>query len=222
MPISKRTIPDKTAKPGQAQLELDALLFPHKTFGSTSLTAPGSPSDATNNPSGELCLNQDPEISLALKKIDDLRAEETKAMLALAQADTNRSLWLEVEQNNAEIFRASKQFHYDVHKNHISTEFEAAEDQQLAIQRRQASEQGTIAQADYELARNALNEVRDQLASAKREYQALLKYRLTGQMEEDVNEQLNPFAGFGAWGQKYGWYLLAFIVFAALVLLYIH
>lgn len=222
MPISKRPIPNKTINPGLSREQLELRLSAPKSFGPAGLTAPGSPSDPANNSSGEFNLNQDPEVRLALKKIDDLSAEETKARLALAEADTNRSLWLEVEQNNAETFRASKQFHYDVHKNHSSTEFEAAEDQQLAIQRRQASEQGTIAQADYELARNALKEVRDQLASAKREYQALLKYRLTGQMEEDVNEQLNPFAGFGAWGQKYGWYLLAFIVFAALVLLYIH
>jgi hypothetical protein len=222
MPILKRTIPNKTIKPGLSHEQLELRLSAPKSFGPTGLTGPGSPSDPANNSSGEFCLNQDPEVSLALKKIGDLSTEETKARLALAEAETNRSLWLEVEQNNAEILRASKQFHYDAHKNHISTEYEAAQEQQLAIQRRQASEQGVIAQADYELARSALKEVRDQLAAAKREYQSLLKYKLTGQVEEDINEQLNPFARLGPWGQKYGWYLLAFIVFAALVLLYIH
>jgi hypothetical protein len=225
MPISKRT-PSAEANPQGnptlAATELSARMTAPKTYGPMSLTPPGSPASSSEGSATDLALHQDPEVGLALKLIDELKTEEIKAMIALQEAETTRSMWSEIEQNNREIFRASKQLHYDAHKSHISTEFEAAEDQELEIKRRQATEQGILAQTDCEQAKAQLKEIRDQLQTAKRQYEALLKYRLTGQAQEDIDEQLNPFARFGPWGQKYGWYLLAFIVFAALVLLYIH
>lgn len=227
MPISKRTGPTTSNLQGNQSTAAftepaHTRITAPKSHGPISLTPPGSPASANEGSSPDLALHQDPEVALALKTIDELKTEETKALIALQEAETTQSMWLEIEQNNREIFRASKQLHYDAHKSHVSTEYEAAEDQELGIKRRQATEQGLLAQTDCEQARAYLKEVRDQLQTAKRHYEALFKYRLTGQVQEDINEQLNPFARFGPWGQKYGWYLLAFIVFAVLVLLFVH
>ena len=196
--------------------------LPNTTVGPRSLIPPGSPGVNVDTSSADINAHQDPDIALARKKIEDLRTEENKAAIALLEADTNRAMWLETEQNNREILRASKQLHYDAHTDHISTEYEAAEDQEISIRRTHAKEQGIIAQTEYEQARTALREIRDQIQEATREYRALIKYKLTGQWEQDINNFVNPFVRFGPWGQKYGWYLLAFIVFAVLVLLFIH
>lgn len=190
-----------------------------------ALVAPGSPVNTTPSQTptdGPANLHQDPDIILAQKKIDDLTNEETKASLEVLQANTNRAAWLEQEQNSREILRSSKQFHFDIHKNHISTEYEAAQDEELAIRRNQAIELGLTVQTEYDQARVRLREIRDQLAEAKQDHARLVKYKMTGQWEEDINNYLNPFVRFGPWGQKYGWYLFAFIVFAILVLWFIH
>ena len=225
MPIQKRTVStstqNKAPSSGNFQDPQGFSHLPYKTVAHNVLIPPGVPGAKGTERSGETNIHQDPEVTQAQKKIEDLKIEESKAVIQLLQADTNRALWLELEQNNREILRSSRQLHYDAHKDHISTEYEAAQDQELAIRRTQAIDQGLIAQNEYEQARTLLRDIRHQLEEAKQEHARLIKYKLTGQWEQDINNYLNPFVRFGPWGQKYGWYLLAFIVFATLVIWFV-
>jgi hypothetical protein len=225
MAIPKRTTstPNKTPSPsGFQDPQAFSHYLPYKHGAPGVLVPPGTPGPNPGDSSGESNTSQDPDVIQAQKKIDDLKIEETKACIQLLQADTEWDMWFEVEQNNREILRSSKQLHYDAHQDHISTEYEAAQDQDLAIRRGLASEQRLIAQNEYEQARAHLRNIRELLHEARQEHTRLIKYKLTGQWQQDINNYLNPFVRFGPWGQKYGWYLLAFLLFAALVIWLIH
>jgi hypothetical protein len=183
---------------------------------------PGSPSTPITLTAASLSLHEDPDLREAQDTLDRIKAQHDLATLRFQEAKTNRDAWLAIEQTNREIVRASKQEHYDQHADHHINEFEAAQDKELTISRNQAMEQGQLIQIELEEAQAALHQIKIQLNDATREYKALLKAKLTGHHEEDINNSLNPFAGFGPWGKTYGWYLLAFLIFAALVLIFIH
>ena len=217
MPLPRyreRDAEQATANPGQRSSTLLSL------FSETKLNAPGSQLHPETG--GTPTLHTDPDILLAKKRIDDLDIEEKKAFFQLNEIDTQRNMWLEIEQNNRERLRTSRQIHFDSHLDHMLTEQEMAEDRDLALRRQQAQEQGSQILADYEQARTRHRQIKDDLKKARQDYDRLVREKMTGEMVQQDDEFLNPFAQFGPWGKKYGWYLLAFIVFAILVIIILH
>lgn len=210
----------KAQEPAQNSAKGNAHSGRRAAGSSTRLNAPKSP--LVVEPVSGPALHTDPDVLLAKRTIEQLELEEKKAFFQLNDLDTQRNVWLEMEQNNRERLRNSRQVHFDSHLDHMLTEQEMAEDRDLALRRQQAQEQGALILAEYEQARTRHREIKSQLKEAHKDYDRLVKSKITGEIIQDDNEFLNPFAQFGPWGKRYGWYILAFGVFAILVIVILH